>query len=375
MTQYGTTHDSKKHENWEAPQIKETGDITIPISLLRGGFTVVIPPIPGAVEGSTYSIVLSSKYGLIGKPFKIVSPAAALEVRIEGSELEENGGRLKLQGTGYLQYVYNSGPSFPGVSNARDCYWQEAVPTLRVKEYEEASSDSYVLPSESATKGITLELAPWENMAEGDTVNFCATATTEGSGKWLSYSVQREDLSRTLAFPYEPELLKALRPGVIQASYALFKDGKELRSHPITLDLLPLLPDPQPKHQKTDINGNKTFLTVVESDENGFLFAHVIQNFSAESPGVDDELMLVVNSAEPHSYFYPLKIEQPSSAATFKIPQLDLQSLLGRRITLSTLWQRSNGEVISSPIGSWRVAASAPGAKLPSKKTQVGLTQ
>jgi hypothetical protein len=358
-------HARTKRDDWVAPRIKETNDFLIPITLQRSGFTVIIPPVPGAAEGSGFTIALTSNYASVRKQFTIVSPAAELEVRFEPQDLVQDDGFLTLQGPGDLQYIYSSGPGKPDVSDPRLCDWQEIIPTLRIKEHEEASPDSYVLPSETADSGITLELAPWENMAAGDTLNLYVAATAEGAGKWLSYTVQPADLARTLELPYEPQLLKALRPGVMQASYTITQEGKELRSRSIDIELLPLLPAAQPKYQTTDPFGNKVFLTIVESDENGQLFAQVIQKFSLEGPVDGDRLILVVNSAQPHSYFYPLQVQQPSAAATFKIPYLEIQSLRGSAITLSTLWQRSNGEVISSPIEQWIVAQTGFSAKQP----------
>lgn len=368
MNKYAALHAYTKREEWVAPRIKETDDFLIPTALQRSGFTVIIPPIPGTAEGSIFVISLTSNYVVVAKEFTIVSPAAELEVRFEPKELAQDDGLLKLQGPGALQYIYSSGPGESGVSDPGYCDWQESTPTLRIKGHEEDSPNSYVLPSETADSGITLELAPWENMAAGDTLNLYIAATAEGAGKWLSYTVQPADLARTLEFPYEPQLLKAIRPGVMQASYTLTQEEKELRSVSIDIELLPLLPSAQPKYQTTDGLGNKVFLTIVESDENGQLFAQVIQNFSSERPVDGDRLMLVVNRAQPHSYFYPLQVQQPSAAATFKIPYLEIESLRGSAITLSTLWQKSNGEIISSQIERWIVAKPGFGAKQPRKE-------
>lgn len=329
------------------PIIKETNDYTVPLALLRQGLTIIIPLIPGASKGAECRVQLFSTYYTTAKSVEISDPSQDHEIRFEPKELVKFGGR------GYVQYILFD-PGYVGLSMYRHCDFQEAIPVPELKEYEQSDFNSYLLPSEAADNGFHIVIPPYPDMAEGDRVTVVASTTSEKSGKWLDHEVGQGDISHPLEFLYEPELLKDLRRGFIDVSASLSKGEQQYHSHPIRIELLPLLPDPEAVHQATDVDGNKIFLLVVEDDGSG-AYAPVIQQFASELPAQGDEVMLVIHATRPHSYSYSLNIEGPVSEVLFKIPSADLHSLSGGVMRMGTLWRRANTELVVSPGQAWFV--------------------
>lgn len=194
-------------------------------------------------------------------------------------------------------------------------------------------------------------------MVTGDTVTVLANASSEASGEWAQHIVEQSDLLKPLEFVYQTQKLKALRPGTIHLSYVVEKEDIRHVSRPISIELLALLPDPEPKYQVTDPLGNRYFLTIVEN-EGGELVAPVIQHFPVEAPQPGDRLMLIVHSRQPHSYAFPVDILSSIQTLELRIPDNVLGSLLGQTIHMATLWQRRDGTLVTSRGGDWIVANS-----------------
>lgn len=330
------------------PIIKETNEYNIPLTLLRQGLTVIVPVIPGAQAGDGVNVTVWSAYGLKGKYFTLTDPGQDHEVRFEPEDL------LKVGNAGDVQYLYFG--NSPGASIPRYSFFEEAVPTPELKEYEETERGIYRLPSDAADSGIHVRIRPYENMAVGDRVTLVANATSENTGKWLDYDVIQSDISHPLEFTYDAETLKDLRPGTIHLSYTLSRGNEQYQSRPITIELLPLLPDPQPVHAYFDA-GWGHFPPIFEDDGSG-AYAPVVQRFGSEPPLAGDQLMLVIHSSQPHSYVYPLNIDSHQTEVLFKIPVADYYSLQdAETIHMATLWRRSNAETVVSSGQNWSIPA------------------
>ena len=328
-------------------------DEIITLEQLRRRITVNVPPLPDAASGDRGHVTIQSKYGAVGKSFTIDDPLAEVAFHFEPQDLSQLGG------SGDVYYIILDG--HPGVSEARSCHFQERIPTPQIKGYQDSRSDTYTLPSEAVDNGLFIEIYPYENMEVGDTVSLFASATSEECGAWISRTIEQSDLSKILKIEYDKQKLKQLRPGALIVNYTISKDRIHC-SRPININVLPLLPDPEPEHQMENMSG-KYFLLIMDH-ENGNFYAPVVQHFSSEPANPGDDLLLLINSTYPHSYSYPLKIETQTSTVTFKIPEADLLSLSGQRINMATLWRRGGSHLVASQGQEWIVAA-------PAKKTKI----
>lgn len=355
MSHYAHTlsqHISAQDYEFPAPAIKETNDYIIPLTLLRQGLTVIVPVIAGAQPGGEVFVLINSNYGFVSKYFTLTDTEQDHEVRFEPEDL------VNIANAGAVQYLYHGipfGGSFP-----RDCFFEEAVPTPEVREYDESAPGVYRLPSEAADNGIHVQIKPYENMAVGDRVTLLATTTSEKTGKWLDYDVVQSDISRPLEFTYEADTLKDLRPGTIHLSCTVSRGNQQYQSRSITIELLPLLPYPEPVHGHFDTPGLGHFPPIFESDGSG-AYAPVIQRFGSESPLAGDHLILVIHSPQPHSFAYSLSIDNQQAEALFKVPIADYDSLRGRTIHMATLWRRCNAELVVSSSQEWLVAEDQKG--------------
>lgn len=338
---------AKKYE-FPAPTVVETSEYTIPLSLLRKGLTIHIPPITTANVGDRGAVAFDSKYGSTGKGFEIADPQQPITIAFAPDDL---GG---IAGTGRIQYVMLSGPI--GASDLREAYFQETMPTPRVKGLEETGRDAYTLPDETAETGLIITIGPYEHIAAGDRVMFCANASAETSGEWQEHTVNEAEVVTGLEFTYPISKLKALRPGQITFGYSFIQNEVWRSSRFIDLTLLPLLPNPEPKYQEPSGMGPDIFLLVVEQ-EDGQYYAPVVQSFASESAAQGDQLLLMIDR-EGNGLTYTVEVENPTSEVTFKIPESDLLSMSGQVIRMATLWQRSAEVLITSDGKDWVVSGA-----------------
>lgn len=353
MTRTATEDLTKADHEFAAPRIVETDEHTVPLELLRSGFTVEIPPVPNAVPGNSGTVAVVSKYGMSGIPFILDDPTKPINIRFEADQLRS------IAGSGHVQYLILQGPV--GTSHERIAYFQESIPTPRVKGFEEHNRDDFLIPGEAAKNGLTILIAPYENMTAGDRITLFATASRQGSGVWLNHSLTQDDVSKTLEFPYAEDKLATLVPGMINLGYTVSQHNKRLASYFIDIAVSALLPSPEPVYQETDSFGNKYFSAVVEFENDGY-YAPVTQAFDTEPPQAGDRLMLVIDREGP-GFSYVTEIEDTASEVTFWIPEIDLQGMAGQDIIISALWQQSNGELLSSTGQKWRVLGGARGVK------------
>lgn len=354
MTRTATEDLTSTKYEFAAPKIVETDEHTVPLELLRSGFTVEIPPVPNASPGDSGQVVVVSKYGMSGIPFSLEDPTKPIHIRFEADQLRS------IAGNGRVQYLILRGSV--GASDERDAYFQEAIPTPRIKGFEEHNRDNFIIPGEAAENGLTILIAPYENMTPGDSVTLFATASRHGSGMWLEYLITQDDVSKTLEFPYSADKLARLVPGTINLGYTVSQHGQRLASYFIDIAVSALLAPPEPVHQETDPFGNKLFLAVVEFENDGY-YAPVTQAFgTAAPPQAGDRLMLVIDREGP-GFSYVTEIEDTASEVTFWIPEIDLQGMAGQDINMSALWQQSKGELLSSTGQKWRVLGGARGVK------------
>lgn len=340
---------SSAHEELPAPRFKETNDTFVPLPCLREKLTVIVPPITTATAKSNAMVILTSQYGSTRKTFEIPAPQQPTAVEFFAKDLNA------IAGTGYVQYMLLSGA---GASAHTETYFQEALPTPRLKGVEHSWSDAYRLSAESAQDGIIVTIAPYEGIAIGDSVTLYANASSELSAEWQTQTVGNDERVHGLEFIYAAEKLKASRPGTIKLGYFISNSEARRFSRAIEITLAPLLPHPEPKYQEHHPAGLAYFLNVVH-EEDGHCYAPVIQHFHREQPQAGDQLMLLID-AEGRGFNCVIDIEHTTPEVTFKVGQTALNAMNGQTVNMKTLWRRCKGtpQLTTSEGRNWLVSGT-----------------